>query len=158
MRPYHLFILPALLLSAPAFANPSDFLTKAIMGDNSESTLGKLAEKRGASPATRRFGAMLAADHTRSRRQALPLARRYHLPPITAMQAAGQAEQHKLLGLRGVAFDREFARYMIHDHQEDIADFEGELKSGDPVDVRALARITIPVLRKHLRTAESIRS
>lgn len=151
------FVFPALLLATPALANPADSLTKAIMGDNSEATLGKLAEQRGATPQTRRFGAMLAADHTKSRRDALPLARRYHLPPITAMQAAGQAEQAKLMRLRGVAFDREFARYMVHDHQEDISNFEGELKSGDPADVLALARTSLPILRKHLKTAESIR-
>lgn len=158
MRVSCLTLVPALLLATSALASPADFLSKALMGDNSEATLGKLAEQRGASAATQRFGAMLAADHMKSRRDALPLARRYKLPPVDTMQAAGQAERAKLMRLRGPAFDREFARYMVHDHQEDIADFERELKSGDPADVRALARGSLPMLRKHLETAESIRS
>lgn len=158
MRVSHLVAAPALLVATATLANPVDFVGKAIMGDNAEATLGRLAEQRGASVETRRFGAMLAKDHGKSRLEALPLARRYHVPPITTMQAAGQAERAKLMRLNGAAFDREFARYMVHDHQEDIADFEHELKSGDPADVLALARGSLPMLRKHLATARAIRS
>lgn len=147
-----------LATAAPAMANPQDFLTKAMLGDNSETTLGKLASQRATTPAVRRFGAMLAVDHTKGRQQALPVVKRYHVPVTTALAPEADAEQHKLARLHGPAFDREFVRYMVHDHQQDIADFQGELKSGDPADVKALARQTLPVLRKHLRAAQSLRT
>jgi len=149
---------PLLALASPVFASPSDFLTKAMMGDNSEASLGKLAAKRAATAAVRRYGAMLESDHTKGRREVLPLVKRYHLPTTMAVAPAADAERYKLAKLKGMAFDREFVRYMIWDHKEDISDFRGELKSGDPAELRALARRTLPVLQKHLATAQALQA
>lgn len=128
------------------------------MGDNSEASLGKLAAKRAATAAVRRYGAMLESDHTKGRREVLPLVKRYHLPTTMAVAPAADAERYKLAKLKGMAFDREFVRYMIWDHKEDISDFRGELKSGDPAELRALARRTLPVLQKHLATAQALQA
>jgi putative membrane protein len=144
-------------LSVPALADTSDFLTKALKGDNSETRLGALAAARGQSRQVREFGAMLERDHSAARRQAAPLARRHHVQVTNAMADEAKAEYAKLQHLRGVAFDREFGRYMVEDHRKDIADFEKETRSGDPADVRRLAQQTLPTLRKHLSTASSIR-
>jgi putative membrane protein len=45
---------------------------------------------------------------------------------------------------------------MIHDHQKDISDFEKQARSGDR-QTAALARAQLPVLRKHLRIAQSLK-
>lgn len=153
--PAMLFAL-GLLAASAAHATTDEFLTNAIKGDNSEARLGRLATERGASSGTRSFGRMLERDHGAARKEALPLARRHHVTPPTAMADEAQKEYRKLEALRGRDFDREFARYMVDDHKKDIADFEKEVRSGDPGDVRALARKTLPVLRKHLKTAQSL--
>ena len=141
---------------SPALAAPDAFLTKAIQGDNSEMRLGKLAQTRGQSAAVRRFGATLARDHAAARRAALPVARRHNVAVSDDMAEEARAEYDKLDQLRGRAFDREFARYMVEDHREDIAEFSREAASRDPADVRALARQTLPALRRHLRTARAL--
>jgi putative membrane protein len=143
MRFYPAMLLALGLLGAcAAHARTDEFLTNAIKGDNSEARLGRLAAERGASSA--------------ARKEAVQVARRHHVTPPTAMMDEAQKEYRKLQGLRGRDFDREFARYMVDDHKKDIAEFEKEVRSGDPADVRALARKTLPVLRKHLKTAESL--
>ena len=101
---------------------------------------------------------MLAADHSKGRREVLPLATHYHVPTTMKLAPPADAEQHKLAGLHGPAFDQEFVRYMIHDHTDDISDFRGEMKSGDPAEVRALAMRTLPVLQKHLATAQNLQA
>jgi putative membrane protein len=146
----------AACLSAPAFAATSEFITKAIMGDNSESRLGALAIRMGHSAHVREFGSMLVRDHDRARRQAVPLAARHRVPMPTAMADEARAEYARLQRMRGAAFDREFGRYMVDDHRKDIADFEREVASRDPADVRSLARQTLPILRRHLAAARAI--
>ena len=42
-----LIAVPLLTIASPALANPQDFLSKAMLGDNSETALGKLAEAKG---------------------------------------------------------------------------------------------------------------
>lgn len=142
--------------ASPALADTSEFLTKAIKGDNSETRLGALAEKQGTSAKVRSFGAMLERDHRQARVQAAPIAKRHQVPLTEAMSDEAQNEFAVLQRLHGGAFDREFGRYMVEDHKKDIADFEKEATSGDPEDVKALARKTLPTLRKHLKTAQSI--
>jgi hypothetical protein len=46
-------VAPLLAIASPALANPQDFLNKAMMGDNSETALGKLAASRAANPGVR---------------------------------------------------------------------------------------------------------
>jgi len=94
-------LVPLLAMASPALANPQDFLNKALMGDNSESALGKVAALHAATPAVRHYGAMLAADHSKGRREVLPLARRYHVPATAALAPEADAQQQKLAGLRG---------------------------------------------------------
>jgi len=142
--------------SAPAVADTSEFLTKAIKGDNSESTLGAYAAKHGQSAQVRRFGAMLETDHKKARAQAAPVLKKHNVPLTTAMSDEAQTELAVLQRLHGAAFDHEFGRYMVEDHTKDIADFEKEAASKDPADVRALAKQTLPALRKHLETARKI--
>jgi len=133
------------------------FLRKAMEGDNSEIALGHMAEQKGASTGTRDFGRMLVQDHTQARTQALPVAQAHGLSPTEVMQPEAVRERHKLADVSGQAFDREFARYMVQDHKKDISDFAKAAATGDATTA-ALARKNLPVLRKHLATAEKLES
>ncbi len=134
----------------------ASFLKEAMEGDNSETRLGSIAARRGASTGVRQFGAMLASDHRKGKAEAAAVARKMHVPVTDRMAPEAAAEQSKLGRLTGAAFDREFARYMVDDHQKDIAKFSAEASSSDQPPILALARKTLPVLRKHLATAKSL--
>lgn len=138
-----------------ADTDPHAFLTKAIEGDNSEITLGRVAEHKGASPEVRRFGAMLVHDHAASRVQAEKIASAFGVKPTSELQPEAKDELNKLHGLSGKAFDQEFARYMVQDHRKDIDDFNQEAQGGQP-RLAAFAKKTLPTLHKHLDMAEHI--
>jgi putative membrane protein len=57
--------------------------------------------------------------------------------------------------LSGNAFDKEFVRYMVKDHTKDIAMFQNEAKNGAG-EASELAQKTVPVLQKHLETAQAL--
>ena len=144
------------LLAGAALAAPDQaFLKKALEGDNSEVALGQMAEQHGASPAARDFGRMLHMDHAAAKTKVLPVARGHGVPDTAEMAPEARAEAKKLARLSGRAFDREFGRYMVDDHRKDIADFEKEVRRGDRTTA-ALARETLPDLRKHLMTAQRL--
>jgi putative membrane protein len=143
-------------ISTSAFAaSDSSFLKKALEGDNSEIALGQMAEKDGAAPGTRDFGKMLYTDHSAAKIKALPVAKAHGVADTEAMAPEAKAEAVKLKHLHGAAFDSEFARYMVEDHTNDIADFEKEAKVGD-ASTAALARDTLPDLRRHLEVAQKL--
>lgn len=140
-----------------AAAQSSDarhFLTKAMEGDNSEMMLGSLAAQRGASPDLRAYGQTLHDDHSQAFGQASQLAHQLGVPETHAVMPEASKERAKLEHLKGAAFDREFAHYMVKDHHKDISDFQKEAGKGGPTG--QLAQKTLPVLHKHLEMAERL--
>ena len=99
----------------------SEFLSDAMKGDNSEVTLGQLAQSRGNSAGVRNFGATLVRDHKAAKMAVAKVASAMGGPaPTDEMMPEASAEQTKLNALSGANFDREFARYMVDDHRKDI--------------------------------------
>ena len=153
-----LLFTAALLVSSASGAVPaSKFLHDAIQGDNSETRLGALIAARGSSAEVRRFGRTLERDHSTAKGQAAAVAHRMRVSVPGSMMPEARSEYAKLERLHGRAFDREVRRYMIHDHREDIDKFEAQARHGDRRTAK-LARAQLPVLRKHLRIAESLRA
>ena len=149
-------LVAALAVSTSATAAPANkFLSDAIKGDNSETTLGRLIASRGSSTSVRSFGRTLERDHSTARVQAAAVARRMGVAVPSSMMPEARSEMRKLERLRGRAFDREVRRYMIHDHRKDISEFDDQARRGDR-RTAALARQQLPTLRKHLRIAESL--
>jgi putative membrane protein len=131
------------------------FVTEAIKGDNSEVAIGNLAADKATSQAAKDFGKMLATDHGAHKDKLLALASTAGVTPTDEPSPEGKANLDKLKGLSGAAFDKEFKRMMVEDHTKDIAKYEKQASSGD-AQTAALAKETLPTLRKHLDTANSL--
>lgn len=161
MRAGHFLILVASACSvatAAAAAEPQAkaFITDAIKGDNSEIMLGDMAAKSGASAGVRDFGKMLSTDHGRARTDAVQVARTLGAPDTREMKPQARAESQKLAKMQGAAFDREFANYMVKDHQKDIAAYQKAAKDGGPAAEHA--KRILPDLQKHLTEAQRLAS
>jgi putative membrane protein len=149
-------LIGGLLCAVPAFAaSPSDFVTAAIKGDNSEIMLGKYAAEHGASMGVKQYGRTLAADHLKAKRQMASVARKVGVSPPSGATLEADAERVKLIALSGKDFDQEFAQYMVKDHQSDIAKFKEEAAAKDGA-VSAIAEKQLPTLEKHLDMAKSL--
>ena len=131
------------------------FVTEAMKGDNSEVALGNLAQQKGSSSGVKDLGKMLATDHGAHKQTVAALAQKANVPVTDDLKDEAKAEQTKLQGLSGAAFDKEFVRATVEDHQKDIAKYEQEAKSGD-AQTAAMAKQTLPTLKKHLQTAQAL--
>ncbi|KLD73569.1 membrane protein, partial [Xanthomonas hyacinthi DSM 19077] len=58
--------------------------------------------------------------------------------------------------LNGAAFDKEFAKVMVADHQKAVAIFEVEVEKGSNKDLQAFAKKTLPTLKEHLKMARAL--
>lgn len=133
----------------------SAFVTEGMQGDNGEVAIGNLAATKASSQAAKDFGKMLATDHGAHKQKLAALASSAGIPTTDEPSEEGKANLDKLKGLSGAAFDKAFKQAMIDDHQKDIAKYEKQASSGDP-QTSALAKETLPTLRKHLATAQSL--
>ena len=159
-RPYlsSTAMVAILVLSATsAFAakSPTDFITDAIQGDNSEIMLGQMAEQRGGSQQVKDFGKTLVTDHTTAKEQASIVAKALGVTPTDKPTAEAKDEQKKLSTMSGDGFDHEFASYAVTDHKKDIQEFQDQAK-GENGQTSALATKQLPVLHEHLKMAQAI--
>ena len=130
------------------------FISSAIQGDIAEIEVGKLAEEKGQSDDVKQFGAMLVKDHSDHKAKAERVANELGVRVPTVSSFGAKATYTKLKMLSGASFDHSFAKAMVKDHQEDINEFRKESSKTDAAG--QLAKETLPVLEKHLQTAQSL--
>jgi len=133
----------------------ADFVTSSIKGDTAEIAIGQLAATKGSTQAVKDFGQMLVTDHGAHKQKLIDLANSAGITVPTEPADEGHANLLKLQKLQGPEFDKTFAQMLVDSHHKGIAKNEAQAKSGDP-QTAALAQQTLPVLKKHLATAESL--
>ena len=136
-------------------ATARSFLTDAARGDAAEVKIGTLAEKNGGSAQAKDFGKMLVTDHTKAGQQVKATAQQVGATIEEQPNSEQQKDYDKLSKLKGAAFDKEFARMSVEDHQKDIAKFQQEADAKDG-PVSDLAQEQLSFLKKHLQMAQSL--
>lgn len=143
----------------------AECLAKLHHDNEMEIQMGQLAKKNGQSKQVKAFGDMLIKDHTLADKQVVQLAKRQNLDltmpaPKDEAEQAEMQEAHdtmaRLETLKGEEFDREFAKMMVKDHKKAIELIEGTLTSTTDGKVQGLLNKVLPVIKEHLRVAESI--
>ena len=131
------------------------FLTEAMQGDNGEVAIGQLAQAQGVSQKVKDFGKLLADDHGAHKEELKTLAATAGVAVADEPSAEGKANLEKLKTLSGVDFDKQFKSMMVEDHTKDITKYEKQAASAD-AQTAALAKKTLPTLRKHLDVAKAL--
>jgi len=138
--------------------NDLRFLREAGGGGLAEVALGKLAVDQGHNPEVRAFGQRMMDDHGKGNEQLLALAQGKKVEVPSELPADAKQTGERLAALSGAAFDREFMKIMVSDHEKVVAAFEGEANSGGDSDVQQFAAQTLPMLRDHLTQARRIQT
>ena len=142
---------------SPTALSDTQFAKKAAQGGMAEVKLGQLAQEKGASDSVRKFGQRMVEDHTRAGDELKRAAAQDNITLPDAVSAKDKATYDSLSKLSGAAFDRAYARNMVKDHEEDIADFNKEADGGQKAATKDFASQTIPTLQDHLKQAKEMR-
>jgi putative membrane protein len=134
----------------------AQFLTDVIQTNNAEISFGQAAQAMGSARGVKDFGKMLVADHTKANDQAKQLAMALNVPVPDGTTPQADSELKMATGMSGAAFDKDFLADMVKGHQQAIDKFQQEAGSSDPAQVTDFAKQTLPTLKKHLATAQSL--
>jgi putative membrane protein len=132
------------------------FAKNAAAGGMAEVKLGQLAQEKGSSDAVKEFGRRMEADHSKADDQLKDVASKTKITLPTDIDRKDQATYDRLSKLSGAAFDRAYARDMVADHRNDIADFKKEADTGTNPDLKNFASQTLPTLEDHLKLAREM--
>lgn len=144
-------LMPAAALAAGP--STAEVLGKLHRADEHEIEMGKQAEKNGNTKAVKDYGKMLVKDHTAADKKGAALAKKEKID-LTANTPPMANEMASIPP--GPDFDKKFAQAMLDDHKRDVAEMTKVRDTTDDAQLKKLLTDVVPVLQKHLDTAQKI--
>lgn len=141
---------------AAAADDDSRFAMKAASGGMAEVKLGQLAAEKGSNPAVKQFGQRMATDHAKANEELESAASQSNVKLPNAMGKEEADTYARLSKLSGKEFDQAYAKEMVKDHEQDIAEFQKESSSGKNEAIKNFAAKTLPTLQSHLQEAKEM--
>lgn len=139
-----------------ATPKPEKFWMEAAQGGMTEVELSNLALQKSQSEEVKTFAQMMVDDHTKANEELKMLAQNKNVTLPTEMNAKQMAMKDKLNGLSGDAFDREYMKMMVKDHDKTVKLFQKQADSGKDEEVKAFAAKTLPTLQSHQSKARAM--
>src|SRR3954467_4588964 len=134
------------------------FAKEAAAGGMAEGELGNLEKEKAPNNGVKQFGGGMVTDHSKANDELKQWSSQKNVTLPTKLDPKHQATRDRLAKLSGAAFDREYMREMVMDHQHDVAAFTRESKTGKDADLKAWAGKTLPTLQDHLKMAKDTAS
>jgi putative membrane protein len=128
----------------------ADFLVKAANGGMTEVKLGALAKQKAAHAKVKGMGDMMSMDHNNVNQQVKQLATQRNVSLPGTIGDDKQKDLDAMAAKTGKEFDKAYVKYMIKDHEDDIALFKRAVDKVNDTDVRTFASNTLPKLQEHL--------
>jgi putative membrane protein len=98
-----------------------DFVNDLTIANMAEIELGRMAAEKAANAEVKRFGQMMADDHTAAGAKLKPIATQHNIAMPSALDEKHQDLRDRLAKLSGAEFDREYMKAMVGGH-EDVAE------------------------------------
>lgn len=142
--------------SAPADSATAMFMMKAASGGMMEVQLGQIAQDQAQDQRVKDFGSMMVRDHGKANDELKSLASSKSVTLSDSLMSDHKKHIDDLKKRKGSAFDKAYMSMMVSDHQKDVQDFEKASNNLSDGEVKGFATRTLPVLRAHLDSAQSI--
>jgi putative membrane protein len=138
-------------------AEDIEFLVEAMRSSLAEVDLGMLAAERAVDPRVREYGTKVAQDHRAHAGKIRQMLEPLDVTVPEEPSADAQLHRAALARLAGQEFDGAFVETMIATHTEAIEQYGAQTHANPDQALSDLASSSLPMLREHLRTAESLR-
>ena len=132
------------------------FVKDALVGGLTEVELGKLAVDKASSDAVKQFGQKMIDDHSKANAELKEIATKEKIEVPDSLDSKHQSRVEKLSKLSGADFDKAYIKDQLKDHQQDVREFQQEVKSGTDPDVKSFASKTLPTLEEHLSMVKEL--
>lgn len=146
--------------SSAASVSKSDvkYVTKSAQGLMSELKLGALAQERAGDQRVKDFGKQMVTDHGKDMEELKGLAAQKHVQLPQAMNQEQRKEAQKLSKLSGKEFDREYVKYEVKDHREDIKDQKEQIKKTTDPELKQFASKELETVTGHEQKVDALQA
>ena len=154
-------IVGALFLTQVAMAadlnrKDTEYLQKSAQGTMSEVKMGEMAQKLAADERVKQFGKRMVDDHGKDLQNIRQLASQKHVTLPDAPNKEQSDEADKLAKLSGAAFDKEYVKYEMKDHKDDVKENAKAMKKALDSDVKNFATAEYQTVSAHKKEIDDI--
>jgi putative membrane protein len=143
---------PAAAQQPMSLATDSSFIQTASSLGLLQVKLGKLAEKKGSSPAVVEFGKKMVTDYSKANEELAAAAKQAAFPaPVLLRQHQVIADRFN--GISRSSFDKAYLAEMVKHHREEVQLFRKESEGGRVQSLKQLASRMLPELEQRLTLA-----
>jgi len=129
----------------------TQFYSQAMTGDQTEIATGKMVASTSSDADVQKLANKIVSDHE-------ALDKKLKDASGGAAAAAAGTVDSNVQGKTGKDLDMAYVDAMVADHQKDIPMFENAAKNASSAKARKLASDALPVLRDHLKRAQSLQT
>ena len=141
----------------PRTVTPRSFAARAAVIGRAEIELGQLALQQTQDKGVRDYAQRMVKDHQAAAAKLQQIAGQESLDLPQSLDAEHEALKAKLSGLKGAAFDREYARAMAKGHDQAVALFESASQAPQMTPaLKEFAAGMLPTLRQHMDMAHEL--
>jgi predicted outer membrane protein len=133
-----------------------DFVGDLARGNMAEISLSQMALQRSQNESVKQFAQMMVTDHTAAGTELQTLATSKSITLPTAMDQKHQSAMTKLGGDSGAAFDRDYMKQMVNDHEKTLSLLQKQADKGTDADLKAFAAKMVPIVQGHLTAARNL--
>jgi putative membrane protein len=134
----------------------ADFAVEAANGNMVEVQLGGLAKTQAVNDRVKNFAMMVIKDHMKISEDLQKIAAAKNISLPQALSDEAQNDINRLNKKDRTDFDRNYMRMVLADHRNEVTRFERASKNCKDPDLKNFINNTLPVLRKHLDSANAI--
>jgi putative membrane protein len=145
-------------LAADLNKKDTEYLQKSAQGLMAEVKMGDMAQKQAADERVKQFGKRMVDDHGKDLQNLKQLASQKHVTLPDAPSKKQSKEADKLAKLSGADFDKEYVKYEMKDHKEDVEENGKTMKKAADPDVKQFASAEYQTVSAHKKDIDGIHS
>jgi len=134
----------------------ADFAVQAADGGMTEEQMGKIALTNAQDQRVKDFGQRMVTDHGKANAELTALAKEKSIVLPTAVSRENSEHMADLNNKNGAPFDKDYMDMIVKDHKKTVQLFETAAQQAEDADIKAFATKTLPTLRQHLQSADSL--
>jgi putative membrane protein len=131
------------------------FVKQAATGGMAEVELSKIAQKS-ENADVKNFANRMVQDHTMANAELTSIATNMGAEMPKTLDSEHERLRDRLQALHGKAFDEQYMRDMVEDHNKAVRLFRQEERSGHNAQLKQFAQKTLPTLEEHQKTAQEL--
>jgi putative membrane protein len=134
------------------------FLTMALASNNYEIQAANLAIEKATNPQVKDYAKMMLEFHSKSAKELSSMMRAKGVEEKKELTGEEKANLDELRNKTGKEFDAAYSQQMVKSHRKAMSTYESSLKSTKDADVKNHINASVPVIKKHLESAQKLQA